>query len=73
MTSGGITVSNSPEFTTLSSGGTTVQAFLLSEPVKAALNQSGSALAAISVLKKVCDHPALLSERAARLVASGGE
>ncbi len=50
-----------------------MQAFLLSEPVKAALNESGSALAALSVLKKICDHPALLSERAAHLVASGGE
>ena len=44
----------------------------MSEPVKAALNKSGSALAALSVLKKICDHPALLSEGAARLVASGG-
>ena len=50
-----------------------VQAFLLSESVKAALNESRSALAALSVLKKICDHPALLSERAAQLVASGGK
>eukprot|EP00873_Tetraselmis_striata_P042879 jgi/Tetstr1/463143/TSEL_008077.t1 len=48
------------------------EAFLNSEAVKAALNQTGSALAAITVLKKVCDHPALLSDQAARLVMRGG-
>ena len=34
-------------------------------------NQTSSALAAITVLKKVCDHPALLSERAAHGIVSG--
>eukprot|EP00892_Ulva_mutabilis_P011674 jgi/Ulvmu1/887/UM100_0042.1 len=40
--------------------------FLGSSTVKAALNQSGSPLAAIQVLKKICDHPALLSDSAAQ-------
>ncbi len=47
------------------------EAFLHSDAVKAALNSSRSPLAALSVLKKVCDHPALLSKRAAKLVVSG--
>ena len=42
-----------------------VQGFLGSSTVKAALNQSASVLAAILVLKKICDHPALLNDRAA--------
>ena len=50
-----------------------LQAFLTSGPVRAALNKTGSALAALTVLKKICDHPALLSEKAAKLVASAGE
>ncbi len=50
-----------------------LQAFLTSGPVRAALNKTGSALAALTVLKKICDHPALLSEKAAHLVASAGE
>ena len=33
--------------------------FLKSGPVRAALNKTGSALSAINVLKKICDHPAL--------------
>eukprot|EP00891_Asterochloris_glomerata_P006698 jgi/Astpho2/6698/gw1.00101.139.1_t len=49
------------------------EAFLTSGPVRAALNKTGSALAALTVLKKICDHPALLSEKAAHLVASAGE
>uniref|UniRef100_A0A383VXK8 Uncharacterized protein n=1 Tax=Tetradesmus obliquus TaxID=3088 RepID=A0A383VXK8_TETOB len=44
------------------------EAFLHSDAVKAALNSSKSPLAALTVLKKVCDHPALLSERATKLV-----
>jgi SNF2 family DNA or RNA helicase len=39
-------------------------AFLRSKTVRDALNRTGTALAAMSVLKKICDHPALLSERA---------
>ena len=35
------------------------QQFLKSGPVRAALNKTGSALSAINVLKKICDHPAL--------------
>lgn len=49
-----------------------MQAFLNSSSVKAALNQTSSALAAISVLKRVCVHPALLSDRAAHQAARGG-
>jgi SNF2 family DNA or RNA helicase len=47
------------------------EAFLHSDAVKAALNSSKSPLAALTVLKKVCDHPALLSERATKLVLTG--
>lgn len=47
------------------------EAFLHSDAVKAALNSSKSPLAALTVLKKVCDHPALLSERATKLVVEG--
>jgi hypothetical protein len=39
------------------------RAFLQSEAVAQALNDSGSVLAAITVLKKICDHPALLHEQ----------
>jgi SNF2 family DNA or RNA helicase len=46
-------------------------AFLQSGPVRAALNKTGSALAAITVLKKICDHPRLLSEAAAAEIANG--
>ena len=35
------------------------------EEVGAALNETKSALASISVLKKICDHPALLTDKAA--------
>ncbi|KAL4444622.1 hypothetical protein ABPG77_002439 [Micractinium sp. CCAP 211/92] len=47
------------------------QAFLNSDAVKKVFNQTASALAAITVLKKVCDHPALLSVRAAQGIISG--
>ena len=49
-----------------------LQAFLNSSSVKAALNQTTSALAAITVLKKVCVHPALLTDCAASQAARGG-
>lgn len=49
-----------------------LQAFLLSDRVKAALNEEGSALTAITVLKKICDHPALLKPETARLAATAG-
>ncbi|KAG1675299.1 hypothetical protein FOA52_015973 [Chlamydomonas sp. UWO 241] len=45
--------------------------FLQSDDVKKALNQTQSPLAALTVLKKVCDHPALLSTRAASAVIGG--
>ncbi|GAB4822407.1 hypothetical protein N2152v2_009453 [Parachlorella kessleri] len=47
------------------------EAFLNSDSVKAALNQTNSALSAITVLKKICDHPALLSKRAEKGIVSG--
>jgi len=47
--------------------------FLSSAAVSAALNKTRSALAAITVLKKICDHPGLLSERAAADIAKGQE
>ncbi|KAL4427704.1 hypothetical protein ABPG75_001793 [Micractinium tetrahymenae] len=47
------------------------QAFLNSDSVKKVFNQTASALAAITVLKKVCDHPVLLSERGAKGIISG--
>lgn len=50
-----------------------LQAFLNSQAVKDALNQSKSPLAAITVLKKICVHPNLLSERAVDAVAKGGD
>lgn len=43
-----------------------------SDAVRAVFNQTSSALAALTVLKKICDHPALLTERSARLAADGG-
>ncbi len=46
-------------------------AFLGSSSVAAALNKTRSALAAITVLKKICDHPGLLSQRAAAEIARG--
>ncbi len=50
-----------------------LQAFLNSQAVKDALNRSKSPLAAITVLKKICVHPNLLSERAVDAVAKGGK
>ena len=35
------------------------RAFLKSNTVRSVLNKTGSALSAINVLKKICDHPAL--------------
>ena len=49
-----------------------LQAFLNTQGVKDVLNKTSSPLAAITVLKKVCVHPNLLSERAADAVAKGG-
>jgi hypothetical protein len=51
---------------------TCLQAFLNSDAVKAVFNQTNSALSALSVLKKICDHPALLSKRAEQGIVSGG-
>jgi len=39
-------------------------AFLQGTQVQTVLNESGSALVALNTLKKICDHPSLLSERA---------
>lgn len=49
------------------------KAFLHSDAVKEALNKTNSILAAITVLKKICDHPALLSEASAEAVIAGGK
>lgn len=49
------------------------QAFLNSDQVKAVFNQTNSALAALTLLKKICDHPALLSKRAEEGIVSGGQ
>ncbi|KXZ56757.1 hypothetical protein GPECTOR_1g682 [Gonium pectorale] len=46
-------------------------AFLHTDSVRQVLNDNGSPLAAITVLKKICDHPALLSARAANNVIAG--
>ena len=43
---------------------TIYEAFLNSKSVREALNRTSSPLAALTVLKKICDHPALLSEKA---------
>ncbi len=47
------------------------RAFLAAPAVRAALNRSASPLAAITVLKKICDHPALLGEAGREGVAAG--
>jgi len=39
-------------------------AFLQTESVRMALNRTASPLSALSILKKICDHPGLLSEKA---------
>ena len=45
------------------------RAFLKSDAVAAALNKTRSPLAAVTVLKKICDHPGLLTARAAAAAA----
>ncbi len=45
-------------------------AFLHTDSVRQVLNEKASPLAAITVLKKICDHPALLTQRAASNVIS---
>jgi SNF2 family DNA or RNA helicase len=47
------------------------EAFLSSAPVRACLNKTASPLAAVTVLKKICDHPGLLTEKAAAAAAAG--
>lgn len=47
------------------------EAFLKSESVHLALQPKGSPLAAITVLKKICDHPLLLTKKAAEGVLEG--
>ena len=47
------------------------EAFLNSDSVKDVLNRTKSALASLTVLKKICDHPALLSERAQDGIIAG--
>jgi SNF2 family DNA or RNA helicase len=44
-----------------------LQKFLQTDTVKSVLNETSSALAAITVLKKICDHPALLNDKAANM------
>ena len=44
--------------------------FLQTESVFKALNNTGSALAALSVLKKICDHTSLLTNNAANQISS---
>lgn len=41
------------------------------DSVRQVLNEKASPLAAITVLKKICDHPALLNERAVSSVITG--
>ncbi|KAJ1273630.1 hypothetical protein BS78_06G296900 [Paspalum vaginatum] len=47
------------------------EAFLKSELVHLALQPKGSPLAAITILKKICDHPLLLTKKAAEGVLEG--
>ncbi|KAL6651710.1 hypothetical protein ACP70R_010635 [Stipagrostis hirtigluma subsp. patula] len=47
------------------------EAFLKSELVHLAVQPKGSPLAAITILKKICDHPLLLTKRAAEGVLEG--
>jgi SNF2 family DNA or RNA helicase len=49
------------------------ESFLNSDSVRQVLNRTKSALASLTVLKKICDHPALLSEKAAEGIISGAE
>lgn len=46
-------------------------AFLHTDSVRQVLSHTASPLAAITVLKKICDHPALLSANAATSVIRG--
>eukprot|EP00898_Chlorokybus_atmophyticus_P003685 jgi/Chlat1/4317/Chrsp29S04475 len=48
-------------------------AFLNSEHVAAVLDEPKNALSAITILKKICDHPALMTRRAAEDIAEGAE
>ncbi|GFR41048.1 hypothetical protein Agub_g1691 [Astrephomene gubernaculifera] len=45
--------------------------FLHTDSVRQVLNEKASPLAAITVLKKICDHPALLTQRTASSVITG--
>ncbi|PNH04078.1 DNA excision repair protein ERCC-6-like, partial [Tetrabaena socialis] len=47
------------------------RSFLETDSVKQVLNEKASPLAAITVLKKICDHPGLLSASAVRSVIAG--
>ncbi|CAM0144849.1 unnamed protein product [Urochloa decumbens] len=47
------------------------EAFLKSELVHLAIQPKGSPLAAITILKKICDHPLLLTKKAAEGVLEG--
>lgn len=49
-----------------------LQAFLHSDTVRRAFTEKENLLSALTVLKKICDHPALLSARAATSVIAGG-
>ncbi|KAK2079914.1 hypothetical protein QBZ16_002309 [Prototheca wickerhamii] len=49
------------------------QAFMESPAVQGVLNRAGSALAALSVARKICVHPALLSERAQQGILGVGD
>lgn len=49
------------------------QAYLQTDSVAAALSENQCVLAAIGVLKKICDHPALLTDRAASLALNAGK
>ena len=44
-----------------------MQKYLQTEAVSAALNQTSGALSSLTTLKKICDHPALLTDKAAGL------
>ena len=50
-----------------------VQAYLQTDSVAAALSDNQCVLSAINILKKICDHPALLTDRAASLALNAGK
>jgi DNA excision repair protein ERCC-6-like len=52
---------------------TSVQAYLQTDAVASALSESKCVLNAITVLKKICDHPALLTNKAASLALTAGK